>query len=197
MRKIFLFLTVIFLTGSCASNLNGPIVSRLWEMQSNGHYIFESNNPHNRGLLSQKGWAGFYQDASYLAVEYTHHSGGKGMVFGLKIEVDDNKTLPLLAVNHKGQYNFLDPETQRTINSDWIKVEDYESGVPILLEAERQNGDWVYYIQGQKIGTFPGNYSMARYGVLLFTTYGHDSWGAPTDFPKKKIFIEVFVLENR
>ncbi|OQY31595.1 MAG: hypothetical protein B6241_13535 [Spirochaetaceae bacterium 4572_59] len=197
MRKLFLILSALFLISSCATNRDEPVVSRLWEMQSNGHYVFESNNPHNTGLVSHKSWSGFHQNASYLAVEYTRHTGGRGMLFGLKIELDETLTLPVLAVDHKGRYNFIDPETQRAINTKWIKLDGYTAGKPLLLEAKRQNGDWVYYIEGQQLGNFPGNYSNARYGVMVYTTYGHDSWGAPTDFPGKKIHVEIKVLEER
>lgn len=192
MRSIAL-LTALFWLAGCAT-VEEPLVIRNWELQKDGHYIFESNNPANIGMVSYKGWSGYHRDARLIALEYTAHAGGRGLVYGLVVELDGAEDLPVLAVDHRGRFNLLDPRTHRPLREEWEPAPSYRRGAPLLLEAKRREEGWRYDIAGQEVASFPVSPADARYKAVLYTTYGPDR--RRSDFPKKKILVELNVLRE-
>jgi hypothetical protein len=197
MKNFVLLLITVVPMMSCVSTGNEPLVSRFWEPQGEKTYVFETNNPNNTGLVSYKGWSGFRRDAQSLSLEYTIQSGGQGLLVGMKIELSSKEVLPFLVVDSKDRYNFLDPLTLEERNETWEKFDTHEKGDPISLNARKEKGNWLFYINGKLAGAFPADSSEARYGAILITTYGHERPGASTDFPKKKIFVTMRILEER
>ena len=158
MKKMLLAWGVILIMTACVSREEAPPVTRIWEMQETGHYFFESNNPNNTGMVSYKRWSGFHKDTHALTVEYTIYSGGRGFLFGIKIDTDENTTLPLFVVNYKGCYNFLDPETLNPMEDEWRTYDNFQMGSPVLLHARREGGKWYFLIEEELTGSFTGEF---------------------------------------
>ena len=194
MKQILFVWVIVILIMSCVTN-EEPLVSRIWEMQETGYYHFESNTPNNSGLVSYKGWSGFRMDAHTLTVEYTTYSGGRGFLFGIKVDTDENTSLPLFVVDYKGRYNFLNPETLNPLDDEWKTYDNFQTGSPVLLHARRESGKWNFLIEEELAGSFAGEFREARFGTVVFTTYAHDR-GARTDFPREKILLEMRVLKE-
>jgi hypothetical protein len=195
-QEIGSIIVFFLLLAGCISDPNDPSVSRIWEMQEKGHYVFETNTPTHAGMISSKGWSGFIPSPGSLALEYTIHSGGKGLLYGIKIETAEKTDLPLFVVDHKGRYNFLDPDSFRPLNKKWESGEKTTPGTPVILRAERMEDAWHFSLGEIEAGTFACEKDEARFGAVVFTTYGSDH-GSSTDFPKKKIFLEMKVIEER
>ncbi len=194
MKKIHLVWGIILLITACVTN-EEPLVSRIWEMQETVHYFFESNNPNNTGMVSYKGWSGFHKDAHALSVEYTPYSGGRGFLFGIKIDTDEKTSLPLFAVDYKGHDNFPDPQTLYPLEDSWRGYGKYQMGEPVKVHARLKSGKWNFYIENELAGSFAGEFREARFGSVVFTTYAQDR-GARTDFPREKILLEMRILKE-